>query len=150
MTTLMRWNPLFSGSRRLDGWNTDLDRLFDGLVFGGAPGTARSFSPATDIQETPEEFVLRLDLPGVAQKDVKVTLLGDELTIHGERKQEETRKNGKAEYRERVFGSFQRSFTLSSPVQADQVKATFKDGVLEVHVPKAEQARTREIEIQVG
>ena len=147
MTTLMRWSPLFSGNRSLDRWN-DFDRLFDGLVSGGS--SSLRFSPATDIQETPEEFVLRLDLPGVAQKDVKVTLLGDELTIHGERKQDETRKNGKSEYRERVFGSFQRSFTLSAPVQADQVKATFKDGVLEVHVPKAEQARTREIEIQVG
>jgi HSP20 family protein len=145
----MRWSPFFSNSRKLDRWGTDLDRLFDGLVLGDGSAATR-FSPATDIQETDEAFVVRLDLPGVAQKDVKVSLLGDELTIHGERKQEETRKDGKAEYRERVFGSFQRKFTLSAPVQADQVKATFKDGVLEVHVPKAPQARSREIEIQVG
>jgi len=150
MTSLIRWSPLFSSSPKLDRWGSDFDRLFDGLVFGGASNVNGRFSPATDIQETPEEFVLRLDLPGVAQKDVKVTLLGEELTIHGERKQEETRKNGKAEYRERAFGSFQRNFTLSAPVKSDQVKATFKDGVLEVHLPKAEQARTREIEIQVG
>jgi len=149
MTTLMRWRPLFSDARKLDRWGTDLDRLFDGFMSGNGSPVAR-FSPATDIQETPEAFIVRLDLPGVAQKDVKVNLLGDELTIVGERKQDETRKDGQLEYRERVFGSFQRSFTLSTPVQADQVKATFKDGVLEVHVPKAPQARSREIEIQVG
>ncbi|HTO90595.1 MAG TPA: Hsp20/alpha crystallin family protein [Candidatus Sulfotelmatobacter sp.] len=149
MTTLMRWSPFFSGTRKLDRWGTDFDRLFDGLVFSPGGQVAR-FSPATDIQETPEAFIVRLDLPGVAQGDVKVSLLGDELTISGERKQDEARKEGRLEYRERVFGSFQRGFTLSAPVQADQVKATFKDGVLEVHVPKAPQARSREIEIQVG
>lgn len=150
MTTLMRWSPLFSTRRNLAGLPTDFDHLIGQLVAGPSRAANHSFAPAADIHENAEAFLIRLDLPGVAQKDVKVTILGDTLTIRGERNAEALREKENFHYRERVFGSFERTFTLTSPVRADQVRATYRDGVLEVSVPKAEEAKTREIEIQVG
>lgn len=147
MTTLMRWTPLFSSRRDLTGF----DHLFGNLLTGPNGGAAKAlFAPSADIHETPEAFVIRLDLPGISQKDVKVTIQDDTLAIRGERKHEESQTQGLTHYRERRFGSFERTFTLTAPVRADQVKATYRDGVLEVRVPKAEEARTREIEVQIG
>ena len=112
---------------------------------GGMP-----FTPPVDVEETAEEFVIRADLPGVPQKDVKVSLRGDTLTIRGERQDERSAGAGARLRIERRSGSFERSFTLGAAVRSDGVKATYRDGVLEIRVPKAEQARTREIQIQAG
>jgi len=151
MTTLLRWNPLFSNRRDLAGLRGEFDQLFENLMSASPARTAAaSFAPAADISENAEAYLIRLDLPGVAQKDVKVTIMGDTLTIRGERKLEEQRDKDNVHYRERVFGGFERTFTLTAPVRADQVQATYRDGVLEVRVPKAEEARTREIEVQIG
>jgi HSP20 family protein len=149
---ITRWSPLFTPSRDLVGIQGDVNRLLDTFFVryptrGDAPAL---FTPAVDIEETPEEFVLKLDLPGVPQKDVKVSLMGDMLTVKGERKSESDRNGGNVHRSERVYGSFERSFTLGTPVRNDKVKATYRDGVLEIHVPKAEEARLREIEVQVG
>ena len=151
MTTLMRWNPLFSSSRDVTALKDEFDQLFDQLLPPvGRRAATLAFTPAADIHETPEEFVIRLDLPGVAQKDVKVTMMADTLTIRGERKLEESREEASVHYRERISGSFERNFRLTSPVRADQVKASYRDGVLEVRVPKAEEAKSREIEVRIG
>jgi HSP20 family protein len=150
MSTLMRWSPLLSNRRDLTGLRNDFDHLFDNLISTTNGRERAVFSPAADIHENPEAFVLRLDLPGVAQKDVRVTMMGDTLTIRGERKYEPSQDKDNVHYRERVFGSFERTFTLTAPVSPDKVRASYRDGVLEVTVPKAEEARAREIEIQVG
>ena len=151
MTTLMRWSPLFTNRRNLHGLRGEFDQLLDSLATpASVPAHAARFAPAVDIHENPEAFEIRLDLPGVAQADVKVTILGDTLTIRGERKSEEQGEKNNTHYRERRFGSFERAFTLTAPVRADQVKASYRDGVLEVRIPKAEEARTREIEVQIG
>jgi HSP20 family protein len=148
--TITRWRPAtFSPARSL---RVDLDRMFDSL-FTGSPvngDLAPLYAPAVDIEETSEEFVIKADLPGISQKDVKVSLEGDTLTIRGERKQEnETRKNG-MHRSERIHGAFQRTFRLGTPVRNDKVKAQYKDGVLEVHIPKAEEAKLREVEVEVA
>ena len=93
---------------------------------------------------------MHADLPGVSQKDVKVSLVGDTLTIRGERRDERSEKSGTVLRVERNSGTFERSFTLGTAVRSDGVKATYRDGVLEIRVPKAEEARLREIEIQTG
>lgn len=151
--TLMRWSPrTLTPLRDLPGIQEEVNRLFDG-VFTGGPlrgDLTAAFTPSVDIEETPEEFVLKADLPGVSQKDVKVSLMGDTLTIRGERKQEHATKDGSHHRLERIHGRFERSFTLGTPVRNDKVSAQYRDGVLEVRVPKAEEARMREIEIQVG
>jgi HSP20 family protein len=151
--TLMRWSPLLpSTSRELAGMQDEVNRLFDSMF--SRTNARRDFEslyhPATDVQETPEDFVVRVDLPGVSQKDVKVSLMGDTLTIRGERKRDEAQKNGNAHRLERVYGTFERTFTFGTPVRGDGVKAQVRDGVLEVRVPKAEEARVREIDIQIA
>ena len=148
--SLIRWNPSHVRARELDAFHDEVNRLFGDLWSpAGVRAAHELFVPSTDIEETPELFILRLDVPGVSQKDVKVAILGDTLTIRGERKSETESKDSSVYRRERRFGSFERAFKLGRAVRADQVQASYRDGVLEVRVPKSEEARVREIEIQV-
>jgi HSP20 family protein len=103
-----------------------------------------------DLVETENDFVLKADLPGLAENDVNIEVEDNVLTISGERKSErEDRKEGY--YRvERSFGSFRRSLTLPEGVDAESVKASFERGVLEVHVPKPEERKPRKVAISVG
>lgn len=148
--SLVRWFPRHDGLQSV-GINTELDRLFEDFL---NPATLRSewnaLTPAVDVEETPDAYVFRADLPGMSSKDVKVTVHNDTLTLRGERKREEQKTEGSLHRVERAYGSFERSFTLGLPVRADQVKASYKDGVLEVHVPKAEEAKPRDIEVQIN
>jgi HSP20 family protein len=150
---IIRWSPVaLAPERDLFGVGDEFSRLFDNF-FTRSPlrgDLAPVFTPAVDIEETADEFVIKADLPGIQQKDVKVNLMGDTLTIRGERKQESVRKNGGMHRTERIYGSFERSFRLGTPVHNEKVKAQYKDGVLEVHVPKAEEAKLREVEVQVA
>ena len=148
--SLIRWSP--ASLREHETIQDEVQRLLDGFF---TPGTFVSqtkglFAPPVDIEESAEEFVVRVDLPGVAQKDVKVSLIGDTLTIRGERHSESKSEGSNTQRRERVHGTFERSFKMGRSVRADQVKAQYRDGVLEVRVPKAEEARVREIEVQAG
>lgn len=148
---MTRWAPALPLNQDLSLIQNEMDRML-GRWFDSPrwQNQEHSFLPPVDIEETPEGYVLRMDLPGIDQKDVKVRLMGDTVTIRGERKID-TRQSEKNLHRvERVQGTFERSFVLGVPVRADQVKAAYKDGVLEISIPKAEEARPREIEIQVG
>lgn len=146
---LIRWTPASAASF---GLQNDVDRLFSGY-FARTPQSAdaaTSLAPAVDVEETMDEYVLRADLPGVAQADVKVSMLADVLTLRGERKRPESKQDAELRHSERSYGTFERTFKLTRSVSADRVHATYRDGVLEVHIPKAEEARMREIEVQVG
>jgi HSP20 family protein len=148
--SLVRWFPRRNGLQSV-GIDTELDRLFEDF-FSPAPSrsTWNALTPAVDVEETPDAYVFRADLPGMSSKDVKVTVHNETLTLRGERKQEEKTSEGSRHRVERAYGSFERSFTLGLPVRADQVKASYKDGVLEVHVPKADAAKPRDIEVQIN
>ena len=148
--TLIRWTPRRNGND-LTTFRTEMDRLFEDF-FAPVPFRAdwAAMTPAVDVEETPEAYVFRADLPGVDSKQVKVTVNGDTLTMRGERKREDTTNEGNLHRVERSYGAFERSFTLGMPVRPDQVKATYRDGVLEIRVPKADEARSREVEVQVG
>lgn len=147
---LVRWSPLgLNPTRDLARMREDMDRFLDSFYTSTVRGDQpAAFAPPVELSETAEEFVVRLDLPGVAQKDVKVQLMGDSLTIRGERRAEHTEQNVNVIRSERIYGTFERSFTLATPVHGDRVRATYKDGVLEVHIPKAEEAKVREIQVQ--
>ncbi|MBI5171164.1 MAG: Hsp20/alpha crystallin family protein [Candidatus Eisenbacteria bacterium] len=147
--TLIRWTP--AAPRTLSDVRNEMDRLFDSfLSTRSLPSTFGTIAPPVDIEETPEAFVLTADLPGADPKQIKVTLTNGVLTLRGERRVAKSATEGALHRTERASGSFERSFTLGTPVRADQIKATYRDGVLEVRIPKADEAREREIEVQVG
>ncbi len=147
--TLIRWTP--AAPRTLSDVRNEMDRLFDNfLSTRSLPSTFGTIAPPVDIEETPEAFVLTADLPGADPKQIKVTLTNGVLSLRGERRVAKSATEGALHRTERASGSFERSFTLGTPVRADQIKATYRDGVLEVRIPKADEAREREIEVQVG
>src|SRR6188472_222382 len=146
---IVRWEPL----REVASIQNEINRLF-GTVFD-APNpsnanTLRRWMPPMDLVETDEHFVLRADLPGLAEGDVSIEVEDNVLTVSGERKAEhETTKEGYHRV-ERAFGSFSRSLTLPDGVDAESVTASFDRGVLEIRIPKPEQRKPRKISIGVG
>jgi HSP20 family protein len=123
----------------------EIDRVFD--AFFGQTDQARRWVPPMDLVEVDDHFVLKADLPGLTESDVNIEVQDGTLTISGERKAEhEQRERGW--YRiERSFGSFNRSLTLPDGVDPDRIEASFRDGVLEVHIPKPEERKPRRISI---
>jgi HSP20 family protein len=117
---------------------------------GGGNGVLRRWTPAMDLVETQNHFVLRADLPGVSEEDVKIELEDNVLTVSGERKAaHEEAKEGY--YRvERAYGSFSRTLQLPEGVDAESIDASFDRGVLEVRIPKPEQRKPRKVAISVG
>jgi len=105
--------------------------------------------PLTDIKEDKDKYFLMLDLPGVSKDEVKVGYNNGQLSISGERKQEKESKDSKFHRVERVFGRYYRSFTLPQKIKEDKIEAEFKDGQLMITVPKAEEAKPKELEIKI-
>lgn len=149
---LIRWEPV----RELNTIQHEMNRLFNSFfevpapANGGTQPALRRWIPAMDLAETDDAFVLRADLPGVSEKDIKLELEDNVLTVSGERKSEqEERKEGY--YRvERAFGSFSRSLTLPEGIDPEAVQAGFAQGVLEVRIPKPEQRKARKVAISVN
>jgi HSP20 family protein len=131
---------------RPEPFSREVDRFFDAF-FGQPERGARRWVPPMDLVEAEDHFVLKADLPGMAEEDVKIEVQDGTLSISGERKAEhEQREQGW--YRiERSFGSFSRSLTLPEGVRADGITAEFRDGVLELHIPKPEERKPQRIEI---
>jgi HSP20 family protein len=146
--TIVRWEPF----RELSTLQNEMNRLFN-TVFdtpssgAGNSGTLRRWMPAMDLVESGDHFVLRADLPGMSEEDIKIEVEDGTLTLSGERKAEHEAKE-EGYYRvERAFGSFSRSLTLPKGVNAGAVTASFDRGVLEVRIPKPEERKPRRIEI---
>jgi HSP20 family protein len=144
--TIVRWEPL----REFSTLQNEMNRLFNTVFDAPSPGnsgTLRRWMPAMDLVETADHFVLRADLPGLSEDDVKIEFEDGTLTVSGERKVENEAK-GEGYYRaERAFGSFSRSLTLPQGIDPEAVTASFDRGVLEVSIPKPEERKPRRIEI---
>jgi HSP20 family protein len=146
-SVLDRWDPV----RNLGDIQGEVNRLFDS--FFGRPATVatgeRMWAPLSDMYETKDDLFVTFELPGVREKDVNVSITGDVLTVKGERKLDRD-LNDEGYYRlERVYGKFERALPLPMPVQADKVKATYRDGVLEIRLPKVEAVKPKEIKIDL-
>jgi HSP20 family protein len=146
--TLIRWEP----TRELSSLQSDVNRLFNTFFDTPAAGDAasmRRWIPAMDVVETQDHFVLRADLPGLAEEDVSIELEDTVLTVSGERKVEH--EEGEEGYFrvERATGAFSRSLTLPEGVNADSIEASFAHGVLEIRVPKPEARKPRKVSISV-
>jgi HSP20 family protein len=111
--------------------------------------TPSAWRPMTDIYETKDSYVFKVELPGFRKEDVSVEFTGDTLTLRGERKQEEETKNESCHRLERSYGMFERSFTVPKNVDAKKIDASLKDGILVLTIPKVEEAKTKAIPITV-
>ena len=147
---LVRWEPVRELSSLQSEMNRVFNTFFDTPAAGaGNGGGVRRWVPSMDLVETDDHFVLRADLPGLAEGDVAIELEDNVLTVSGERKSEHEEKEGF--YRmERSFGQFRRSLTLPDGIDAQKIAATFDKGVLEVRIPKPEARKPRRVAIQVG
>lgn len=138
-------NDLFDiRSRMNDLFDTSLSNFF-----GDTPARTRGYAPEVDIVENDNEFVIHADLPGINPKEVHLDVRGNTLTISGERKEEREKKDKNYYRAERYFGSFQRSFTLPEGIDQNKISAQYKNGVLNVTIPKGEASRPKQIEINV-
>ena len=131
----------------------ELGRFFD--EFFGERLPARrgegnpSWAPRVDISENDEEIILKADTPGMSKDDIKITLNDNVLSVSGEKKIERDEKKENYHRIERVFGSFHRSFYIPTNVDSEKISASYKDGVLEVRLPKKEEAKPKEIPVKV-
>jgi HSP20 family protein len=111
--------------------------------------TASTWVPAVDIFETADSIVMKAELPGVSRENSDIQVRDNTLTLKGERKFERDVKDENYLRIERSYGAFQRAFSLSTAIQQDKIKAVFKDGVLEVTLPKAEEAKPKQVKVEV-
>ncbi len=154
--SLIRWTP----TRDLPTFPSDvmnmqreINRMFDSFFRGGLAEddtfAASDWTPAVDIAEHENEYFVKLELPGVSKDDVKITMQDNILTVRGEKKKERENKGSGFHRVERSYGAFQRNFTLPSTVKADKIDASYADGILTIILPKAEEAKPKQIEVKV-
>ena len=148
-----RWRlHRFDPFRDLTDIQAEISRAFDSY-FGPRPRAAaadRTWAPAIDVYETRDDLVVAVELPGVQEKDIRVTMTGDVLSLCGQRGTAAEAREENYHRIERWSGTFERAVKLPIPVQADRIRASYKDGVLEVRLPKVPAPRPREIKIEVG
>ena len=139
----------------LDRWTTlrnDLDTLLELPFWGGSSSQSQLFNgwtPALDLYQNNDNVVAVVELPGLRKEDIEISLQDGTLTISGERKEEATQENGAART-ERCTGKFRRTISLPTRVDANNVSATYKDGILTVTLPKAEEAKPKQIQINLN
>jgi HSP20 family protein len=145
---LSTWRPF----NRLSSLHEDLDHLFN-LAFPASTrgeGLLSGWTPALDLSQDKDNVFVKLELPGMKKEEIGITLHEGVLSINGERKHEEEKKEGDVFRSERFFGKFHRSVALPTAVDATKVKAAYKDGILSVTLPKAEEAKPKQIQVSVS
>ena len=144
---VVKWDPF----RDLLSIQDRMNKLFEQTLSrsraeeGIAPST---WTPAVDIYETPEAIVLQADLPGLRREDIDIQIQDDTLTLRGERRFAKDVHEENYLRIERAYGAFHRSFTLPATIQQEKIRAVFRDGILELTLPKAEEAKPRRIEVK--
>ena len=133
--TLIKWQP--KPMNVFDDMDTMIHSFFN-TDWNFPVRDTRNWSPAVDVKETDNSFVLTADIPGLTKKDIKVNVANGKLSISGERTYETDQENDNYHYRERRFGTFDRSFKLPDTVDEDNISASFKNGILSIELPKNE------------
>src|SRR3989454_12638332 len=152
MTVLTRWDPFREFSTMQDRMSR-MNRLFRESYSPEGPEealTTTSFAPPVDIYEDEHNITLKIEVPGIDEKDIDVRLDNNTLTVHGERKIEKEEKEENFRRVERQYGSFTRSFTLPSSVDTGQVSADYNQGVLKIKLAKKAEAKPKQIKVNVG
>ena len=158
MNTLVRWDPIsrtrWNPYKDRDEFENRLATMLDAREATGNGGkealTVAQWSPLVDITEEEKEYLIRAELPDMKKEDVRLTVENGVLTISGERKFEKEDKGLKHHRIERAYGSFMRSFSLPEDADSSKVTADYKDGMLQVHLPKSQKATEKAIEIKVA
>ncbi len=146
---LIQWRPF----REVSRLRNEMDRLWDDY-FGPGRRALRpleeAWLPAVDVSETGDKITVKAEIPGMEAKDIEISMVGDTLTLKGEKKAEREEKEENYHMVERSYGSFSRSMKLPAMVDADKVEATYKNGVLTIVLPKKEEVKPKAIEIKAG
>jgi len=145
--TLIKWQP--KPMNVFDDMDTMIHSFFN-TDWNFPVRDTRNWSPAVDVKETDNSFVLTTDIPGLTKKDIKVNVANGKLSISGERTYETDQENDNYHYRERRFGTFDRSFKLPDTVDEEKISASFKNGILNVALPKNANILPKEREIKVS
>lgn len=143
--SLVRWDPFeeLAGFRRL------FDQPFEALL-ASAPHSETVWRPLADVSEAKDGFTVKVELPGMKQEDIAVSVEENVLSVKGERKREtETDEEGYSRV-ERVYGSFERQFAFPATVDMDRIHAAYRDGVLEIRLPKKEEAKPKTVKIETA
>lgn len=137
---------------RLSDLRDEIDRLFDSPLneLTRTSQLLSGWTPALDVFEEKDNFVVKTELPGMKKEDIAVSFQDGSLSISGERKSETQRNDAEVYRAERYFGRFQRTVTLPATVAADKIKAAYKDGVLTVTLPKTEEAKPKQIDVSIN
>ncbi|HVA94174.1 MAG TPA: Hsp20/alpha crystallin family protein [Candidatus Dormibacteraeota bacterium] len=147
MTTIARFEPF----RGISALHDQVNRIFNETVRSQADESAlTTWAPAVDIYETPNELVVKADLPDVNEKDIDVRVENNLLTLRGERKFEKSVSEDNYLRVERTYGAFSRSFSLPNTVNPEAIRADYKNGVLTVNLPKREESKPRQVKINVN
>lgn len=144
---LTPWEPL----KELEEIRREIDDIFEmrPFRFGLKPLLARSFSPAIDIIDKKDKIVVKAEVPGVDKKDMTISISDDELVIKGEVKREQEVNEKDYYHSERFYGTFSRSIALPAMVDKSKAKASYKDGILEITLPKAESEKSKEVKLEI-
>ena len=136
----------------LDRIQDEINRIFEDPFSLATPSTGffEGWAPSIDIYEDKDKVTIKAEVPGMKKEDIQITVNGNTLTISGERKHEERKKEGETFREERFFGRFQRSITLPAPVDPNRIQATYKDGVLTIECPKTEEAKPKQIQVKAS
>ncbi len=148
MALLTRWDPF----RELTTLQREMNRLFQdySVSRGDEELSASSFVPPVDIYEDEHSVTLKMEVPGIDQKDLDIRVENNTLTVRGERKFEKDEKEENFHRIERRYGSFVRTFTLPNTVDADNINADYENGVLKIRLSKREEAKPKQIKVNVG
>jgi len=155
--TLLRWQkpevPHWSPFRHLSSLREEIDRLFESPLSDLTQSCSQflnGWMPAVDLYEDKDNFHLKAELPGMNRNDIAISVHEGVITLSGERKADEAEETSEVYRSERILGRFQRTLTLPAQVDAEKVKAHYKDGILSVVLPKAEASKPRQIEIKAS
>lgn len=147
---LIRWDPF----QEMSALQESMNRLFSDVraqaPVRGEEIVQGAWIPAVDIFETNEAIVLKAELPGITAQDISVEVKDNTLTLKGEKKFEKEVKEENYHRVERSYGSFQRAFTLPGTIHQEKVKAKFKDGILEITLPKVEEAKPKQVKVEIS
>lgn len=147
---LVRWSPARDLLNIQDEMNRVMDRFFSPELFEGSDFSTSRWLPNMDVQEDKDRFTISMELPGLSKDEVSLTVREGMLTIEGERKQEDEKEGVNYHRVERRYGKFLRSFQLPVRVKEDKIEAVFKDGVLTVQIPKAEEVKPKQIAVKIA